>query len=61
MGEVNVFPPPVQPHALPAAVHLAATPLILVVPDHVLLEFGGLTPRSCPVETARDPRCRVCR
>jgi molybdopterin/thiamine biosynthesis adenylyltransferase len=30
-------------------------------PDHVLLDFGGLTPRARRVDIARDPRCRVCR
>ena len=30
-------------------------------PDHLLLDFGGLSPRPRRVDVPRDARCRVCR
>jgi molybdopterin/thiamine biosynthesis adenylyltransferase len=40
---------------------LRRVPVSRANPDHLLLDFGGLTPKARRVEIPRDARCSVCR
>lgn len=44
-----------------AVLTLAGAPVSATNPDHVVLDFGGVTPKSHVVHISRNPLCEVCR